>query len=337
LPRKPYIGTIDGSRPKSKPRAIAPAQFACDPVLWAAWLYHHDNLTQNQIANVMGISRASVANYLQLAKEQNIVSISVRPDLVQQIEISRELRRKFGLRNALIIPGDGGSAKPAQRIGAAGAAFLLQLLRPRDILGVAWGRTVLALSRVLPIQSRPELTVAQLVGSHGDEEGFSAEQCTLNIATRLGARCISIFAPAIVGRPELREMLMDDPSLREQFATVRACNKALIGVCTVKRNSLIFEARLFSEDLSREYISKGAVGVICGRFFDRKGIPVLGSADNRMIGLTLEELRRIPCRIAVAGGPEKTEAMLGALRGEYITDLVTDEATARSLLETNHG
>jgi DNA-binding transcriptional regulator LsrR (DeoR family) len=329
--------TVDGSRPKSKPRATAPAQFACDPVLWAAWLYHHDNLTQNQIANVMGISRASVVNYLQLAKEQNIVSISVRPDLVQQIEISRELRRKFGLRNALIIPGDGGSAQPAQRIGAAGAAFLLQLLRPRDILGVAWGRTVLALSRVLPIQRRPELTVVQLVGSHGDEEGFSAEQCTLNIATRLGARCISIFAPAIVGRPELRDMLMDDPSLREQFATVRASNKALIGVCTVKRNSLIFEARLFSEDLSREYISKGAVGVICGRFFDRNGIPVLGSADNRMIGLTLEELRRIPCRIAVAGGPEKTEAMLGALRGEYITDLVTDEATARSLLETNHG
>jgi DNA-binding transcriptional regulator LsrR (DeoR family) len=329
--------TVDGSRPKSKPRATAPAQFACDPVLWAAWLYHHDNLTQNQIANVMGISRASVVNYLQLAKEQNIVSISVRPDLVQQIEISRELRRKFGLRNALIIPEDGGSAQPAQRIGAAGAAFLLQLLRPRDILGVAWGRTVLALSRVLPIQRRPELTVVQLVGSHGDEEGFSAEQCTLNIATRLGARCISIFAPAIVGRPELRDMLMDDPSLREQFATVRACNKALIGVCTVKRNSLIFEARLFSEDLSREYISKGAVGVICGRFFDRNGIPVLGSADNRMIGLTLEELRRIPCRIAVAGGPEKTEAMLGALRGEYITDLVTDEATARSLLETNHG
>jgi DNA-binding transcriptional regulator LsrR (DeoR family) len=118
---------------------------------------------------------------------------------------------------------------------------------------------------------------------------------------------------------------------------VRASNKALIGVCTVKRNSLIFEARLFSEDLSREYISKGAVGVICGRFFDRNGVPVLGSADNRMIGLTLEELRRIPCRIAVAGGREKTEAMLGALRGQYITDLVTDEATARCLLETNHG
>jgi DNA-binding transcriptional regulator LsrR (DeoR family) len=331
------MGTAARPRPKSKPRAAAPAQFACDPVLWAAWLYHHDNLTQSKIANVMGISRASVVNYLQQAKEQNIVSISVRPNLVQQVEISRELRRKFGLRNALVIPGDGGSTPPSQRIGVAGATLLLQLLRPRDILGVAWGRTVLALSRVLPEQSRPELTVVQLVGSHGNEEGFSAEQCTLNIATRLGARCISIFAPAIVGSSELRDMLIDEPSLREQFAKVRACNKAVIGVCTVKRNSLIFEARLFSEDLTREYISNGAVGVICGRFFDRNGAPVLGSADNRMIGLTLDELRRIPCRIAVAGGPEKTEAMLGALRGQYITDLVTDEATARNLLEANHG
>jgi DNA-binding transcriptional regulator LsrR (DeoR family) len=321
------------SRSKRKLRGIAPAQFACDPVLWAAWLYHHDDLTQNQIADIMGISRSSVVNYLQLARERNVVSIAVRPDLLQQVELSRELCDRFGLRNALVIPEDNKVTPPAQRIGAAGAEFLLQLLRPHDILGVAWGRTVLALSRVLPGLSRSDLTVVQLVGSHGNEEGFSAEQCTLNIASRLGARCISIFAPAIVQRAELREMLMEEPCLREQFAKVRACNKALIGVCTVKRNSLIFESRLFSEDLSREYIAKGAVGVICGRFFDRSGAPVIGSMDHRMIGITLEELRHVPVRIAVAGGPEKTEAILGAIRGGYITDLVTDETTGRDLLD----
>jgi DNA-binding transcriptional regulator LsrR (DeoR family) len=321
--------------PKLGPKVTAPAQFACDPVLWAAWLYHHDNMTQNQIADVMGVSRASVVNYLQLAKERNMVSVSVRSDVVELVETSQELRRRYGLRNALVIPDDGGVREPFQRIGEAGAQFLLQLLKPHDILGVAWERTVLSLSRALPKVPRTDLVVVQLLGSLSSEEGFSAEQCTSNIAMRLGARCISIFAPAVVTRPELRDMLLEEPPLREQFSKVRACSKAIIGVCTVKRNSLIFESGLFSDRVCGEYIANGAVGVICGRFFDFNGNPVVGSVDNRIIGLTLEELSRVPTRIAIAGGPEKIEAILGALRGGYITDLVTDEATARNLLEAN--
>ena len=53
----------------------------------------------------------------------------------------------------------------------------------------------------------------------------------------------------------------------------------------------------------------------------------------RMIGITLEELRALPNRLCVAGGPEKVEALSAALRGGYITHLVTDAAAAASLLE----
>ncbi len=319
-------------RPPKAPPPAAPAQFGGDPVVWAAWLYHHDRLNQNQIAEVLGVSRASIVKYLQQAREQDIVTIAVQPDRVALVDVSVALQKRFGLAQALVIPDDGGVRDVSRRLGEAGARWLTQEVRPRDVLGVAWGRTVLALSHALTPARLPDLTVVQILGSRSNEEGFSAEQCTSNIAARLGARCVNIFAPAVLSRADLREMLLEEPLLKEQFARVRACNRALLGVCTVKRNSLIFDSGLVSAEVSRDYLARGAVGVICGRFFDAAGQPVLGELDDRMVGLTLAELARVPVRLGVAGGPEKTEALLGALRGGHLTELVTDERTARRLL-----
>lgn len=318
--------------PKKAPPTAVPAQFGGDPIVWAAWLYHHDRLNQNQIAEILGVSRASIVKYLQQARAQDVVTVAVQPDRVALVEVSVALQKRFGLRHALVIPDDGGARDVAHRLGEAGARWLAQELRPRDVLGVAWGRTVLALSQALPRAVLPDLTVVQILGSRSNEEGFSAEQCTSNIAARLGARCVNIFAPAVLSRPDLREMLLEEPLLKEQFVRVRACNRTLLGICTVKRNSLIFDSGLISAEVSRHYIARGAVGVICGRFFDADGRPVLGEVDDRMVGLTLEELARVPVRLGVAGGAEKTDALLGALRGGHLTELVTDERTARRLL-----
>lgn len=317
---------------KKAATSAVPARFGCDPVVWAAWLYHHDRLNQSQIAEILGVSRASVVKYLQRAREDDVVSVAVQLDVVALVEAAVALQNRFGLAHALVIPDDGGVRDVARRLGEAGALWLAQELRPRDVLGVAWGHTVLALSRALPRATLPEVTVVQIIGSRSNEEGFSAEQCTSNIAARLGARCVNIFAPAVLSRPELRNMLLDEPMLKEQFACVRASNRALLGVCTVKHNSLIFDSTLISAEVSRGYLARGAVGVICGRFFDAAGQPVLGELDDRMVGLTLGELARVPTRLGVAGGPQKTEALLGALRGRHLTELVTDELTAHRLL-----
>ena len=313
--------------------APTPARFGCNPLVWAAWLYHHDNLNQSQIAKIMGVSRASVVKYLRQAREQHIVVVIVQPQIVARTELSLALKERFRLDGALVVPDDGGNGDVTQRVAVAGAQMLLQELRPRDVLGVAWGRTVLALSKALPRASLPEVTVVQILGSRSSDEGFSAEQCISNIAVRLGARCVNIFAPAVLSQAGLRERLLEEPLLKEQFTRVRSCNRMLLGVCTVQRNSLIYDTGLVSAETSAKYVARGAVGVISGRFFDVQGQPVLGESDERMIGLTLEEISRVPKRLAVAGGPEKTEAILGALRGGYITDLVVDERTARVLLE----
>jgi dihydroxyacetone kinase-like protein len=73
---------------------------------------------------------------------------------------------------------------------------------------------------------------------------------------------------------------------------------------------------------------------VAGRFIDRDGVPVDGALDTRLIGITLAEIKRIPDRLCVAGGPDKTTVLRAALLGGYVTTLVTDERTARALMTT---
>lgn len=80
--------------------------------------------------------------------------------------------------------------------------------------------------------------------------------------------------------------------------------------------------------------SLGAVGVICGRFYDKHGHPVYADIDRRILGITLAQLRQIERRIFLAAGKTNFEATLGAIRGGYVSDLIADEETGRFLLDS---
>jgi dihydroxyacetone kinase-like protein len=321
----------------SKIKAVAgttpPAVYQCDPLLWASWLYHHDDLTQSQIADLMGVSRATVVNYLQQAREQHYVKVVVRNELLTGIDLSLRLKQAFGLAECMVIPSDGGLRPPAERIGKAGAQFMEQSLTDGDVLGVAWGRTVLCLAESLPETPMPNVSVVQVVGSQrGAYDGFTAEECVAIIARRLHARAVNLHAPAALSNAALRDALLKEPSIQEQFIRIRSCNKILFGVCTVKTNSLVFSSGLVSIEESKFFIANGAVGVIAGRFYDANGQWIRGAMDDRMIGISLDDILKIPTRVAVAGGVDKTDAILGALRSHLITVFITDEPTARSIL-----
>jgi DNA-binding transcriptional regulator LsrR (DeoR family) len=308
-----------------------PPEFVGDPIVWAAWLYYEERMTQEEVADRLGVSRASVVNFLQEARDRSVVTIAVAPEHLQSVRISRELRKRFGLTSCVVIPDDGGRLPVYERIGRAGARLLTEILEPNDILGVSWGRTVLALSASLAQVRLPGVSVVQTSGSAIGTFEFSPELCTSNIAYRLGARCVNLHAPGIVSRPEVKKLFMQEPALVEQFKLIRSCNKILFGVAGLGSASTALRSGYMTPEKLRPYVDGGAVGVMAGRFLDRDGDPVLGPLDEQMIGMTLREISKIPERICVAGGPEKVEAIDAMLRGGYATILVTDEATAQAL------
>ena len=319
---------------RGKPRATTvPAEFDGDAMVWAAWLYYEEDMTQDEVAKRLGLSRASVNTLLRSARAHGIVEIAVVPRHLQTVGQSRAICRRFGIETCLVIPDDAGRRPEYERVGQAGARFLAQRLRPDDVLGVSWGRTVLELSQALLAKTLPGVSVVQVAGSAIGTYRFSAELCASNIAQRIGARCIHLHAPGIVSHRRVKAMLMREPALIEQFQVIATCNRIVFGVGSVASTSTPFEIGFLTEAESRPYIEAGAVAVLAGRFLDSKGEAVLGEIDDRMIGMSIGAIRNVADRICVAAGAEKVAALRAVLAGGFVTTLITDQPTATALLE----
>lgn len=314
------------------PPATVPTEFE-DAVVWAAWLYYADNLTQSEVAGRLNVARATIVKYLREARERGIVTIRISSEANGRTQLSRALAARHGLAGALVIPA-GPEDRLVPRLGDAGARLLADRIAPGDTIGVAWGRTVLAAAGqiVLP-EPRPNVTVVQVSGSSTGSADFSAELCTSVLSARIGARCVNLLAPAILSSRALRDTLLAEPVLRKQFALIHSTNHILLGVGDIGAGSTVRASGIASEEEIDAYAARGAAGVIIGRFIDAEGRAVAGDLDERMVGISLDDLRRVPNRICLAGGAHKIAAIRATLAGGYATHLVTDADTAEALLD----
>lgn len=314
----------------------APPEFGGDQVAWAMWLYYGEARTQNEIAGALGVSRASVANYLAEARRRGMVKISIAPETLERVGLSRRLAAAYGLTGAYVLPDDatGGRDEVAlrRRLGAAAAQIAPGFLTDGMTLGVAWGRTVIEFARALADQALPGATVAQVSGSSLGDEETSPEACTALIANRLGALCRNLHAPAVVGDAALRTALMAEPTIARHFDVTRACDAIVFGVGEISRTTTWADTDYITEDIAADYVARGAVGVLIGRFIDRTGTEAPGPLTGRQIGMELDRLRAAPMRLCIAGGPPKWAALGATLAGGYATHLVTDAPTAAHLL-----
>ncbi len=322
------------SRPPRAPNT-PPASFGEDAVVWAMWLYYAEGRTQNEVAQTLGVSRASVANYLSEARRRGLVSINMAPDVLAGVELGRVLSERYGLAGAHIVPvGEQEAedlAEVRRRLGAAGSHVLRPRLAADTVLGVAWGRTMLAMAQALPEQSLPEMRVVQVSGSSLGYDESSPEFCTGLIATRLGARCENFHAPAIVSSREMRDALLAEPGIARQFSRIETCDIIVFGVGELDEWVVFSDPDFLTRSTVSHYLAKDAVGVVIGRFIDARGEEIEGPLSGRQIGIELAALRAAPARICVAGGPPKLAAIRATLSAGYATHLVTDAVTARRL------
>ena len=324
------IRTFDEKAPTH--HAKVPAEFD-DAVVWAAWMYYVNELTQSDIAEIIGVSRMTVIKMLKESRNRGIVSIRINTEIASRAQTSSALVRRFGLNSATVIP-DHDGAMIERRLGEAAALVLADHLVAGDVVGVAWGRTVLEAARAISLATPINpLTVVQVAGSSaGTSAAFSPELCSSLLANRISARCVNILAPAILSNANLRDQLLAEPTIRKQLSIIRSANRILFGVGDLGIEATVRQAELLDNATIDSYMEQGAIGVIIGRFIGADGQPISGTIHDRMIGIALDELKSIPYRLCVAGGPRKIAAIRAALKGGYATDLVTDLLTARELL-----
>lgn len=314
--------------------AAIPLRSADDYVIQAAWMYYQEGLNQHSIANAIGVSRASVVNYLQQARERGYVRITLDESLFTGHRLSQKLCELFNLKAAYVLPEAHGENSEAvlMRVAKGAAVWLGSLLNSGDKLGVSWGRTIYELAEALESNPVPDLIVSQLVGSMSTPYGFTAEICSANLAKKLSASCINLHAPAVLSDADLAKNLRAEPIISAQLDALRHCNKAVFAAGSFELNSHIVGSGVATVEELQWYKARGATGVVCGRIIDRNGQELDGPLKERMMAIELEDLHDLDVGLLVSSGSERVQPMLSALQGRYATHLVTSEATALALI-----
>jgi DNA-binding transcriptional regulator LsrR (DeoR family) len=331
--------TIDAARPRPPALGgVATSQLRL--LTKVARLYHERGINQPQIAEQLHISQPRVSRLLKQATELGIVRTSVLTPAGVFAELEEEIERKFGLRDVAIA--DAGGANPSDQsvltaIGGAAAVYLETTLTGGDRIGISsWSSTLL--STVDAMRPRPTRVAEQVVQVIGGVGSPTAQAYATRLADRLailtGATAVFLPAPGLAASPAARNTLMADPHISGVFAAYRDLTMLLAGIGSLEPSPLLLESGNATADADQTALrALGAVGDICLRFFDEKGLFVKSALDKRVLGIDTTTLRAIPRVVGVAGGERKYTAIRAALRGNWVDVLVTDLETARRLAD----
>lgn len=309
-----------------------------------ARLYYERDLTQSEIGKQLRISRQKVQRLLQQARNENVVRIWIEPIMGIYSALETELENRFGLNEALVVETTAYDDQTiiARELGAGAAEYLLRVICPHAKIVISnWSRAIqgiinaLKFSRfkavegVLVIQGLSELVYPTAISVPAD--------LTRGLARVLSGRAMLIPAPGIAANPVAHDAFCADPNVAHVLEQARAADLAFMGIGPVELEPAPEWGDIVSDAGLASLVERGAAGEINLRYFDQDGRPVASNLDDRVVGLTLDEIKQIELTVCVAGGAAKFEAILGTLNGGLADVLVTDHVTAQRLLEIHSG
>ena len=301
-----------------------------------ARLYHEGGSSQSEIARRLELSQPTVSRLLKRAEDEGIVRVVITDPVGTHPDLEEGLQERYGLREAMVVEAGSGEEALLRDLGAAAGYYLETTLKRGDVVGLSsWSATLLAMVDAMRVLPHPTGSrVVQILGGVGSPEAeVHAAHLTQRLARLVGGEARLLPAPGVVGSAAARQVLLADPFVREAVARLERVTVALVGIGAIEPSRLLAARGNVFAPLELERLRrKGAVGDVCLRFFDAAGEPILSELDERVIGMTLAQLRKAKRTIGLAGGRRKYEAILGALRGQWINVLVTDRETAEKLV-----
>lgn len=303
-------------------------------IIEAAKLYYLLDYNQNQIAAELGISRPTVSRLLQQAKSEGIVQITIKDPTTGIEQLSKDLQKKFGLKKAIVasIPQyESDSIKHG--LGEKAAEYLYDIVKDGDMIGVTWGTTLYNVGCQLKQKFVKDVKVVQLKGgiSHSETKTYYTEILDL-FGKAFNTAPIHLPLPAIVDHVVVKQAMEADRHIKRVLDMGKEANIALFTIGPVKSESLLFKLGYFSEE-DLNHIRAKAAGDICSRFIGEDGKILNASINERTLGIDLNNLKEKEHSILVAGGQHKIDGIYGALKGGYANVLVTDQFTAKFLLD----
>jgi len=302
-----------------------------------ARMYHERGIRQPQIAAELHISQSRISRLLRQAVELGIVKTIVTLPGGVYTDLEENLAQRYHLADVALVDADGASGDVIPALSGTAATYLTETLATGDVVGISsWSATLLATAETMrPKNGASVDVVTQLVGGVGDPRvQVSANRLLDRFSTVTGARPVFMPAPGLVTDPAARRALLQDPSVAPALKAWQRLSVALVGIGSLTPSPMLRSSGNATDPDQQDKLRRlGAVGDVCLRFFDEDGQLVASEFNDRVLGITPEQFRQVPRRIAVAGGSEKTGAIHAALAGGWINILITDLETARRLLD----
>ena len=303
-----------------------------------ARLYYEKEMSQSEIARHLGFSQATVSRALNRARSDGIVRISINvPNGIYTV-LEEQLIEYYGLRDAVIVDSIRNDDEPLimRELGAAAAYYVESAIQQNEIIGLSsWSSTLLALVDAMHnVHRKPGIQVVQILGGVGNPAAEAhANRLTGRLADLVGGEVVPLPAPGIVGSAAARQAFLEDRYVCEATSLFDKVTMALVGIGAIEPSKLLAESgNIFSADELALLSKEGAVGDILLRFFDLNGDPADTFLNDRVMSMSLDQLRKVDKAIGVAGGMRKCEAIRGALVGKWVNILITDQFTAECLL-----
>jgi DNA-binding transcriptional regulator LsrR (DeoR family) len=304
------------------------------------YLYYVEELTQSQIANRLGVSTPKVNRLLHQARSQKMVEIIIRTPFQYLFDLELRLQNIFNIPEAVVIPSLAeNAATMVHTLGRAGANYLLEHLHDGDVIAIGGGTTVHAVVEAVSATRSYDVDVVPVVGGVQGRVITDVNYLAAQLAERLGGRAFQLHTPAFVETSAHRAALLEMGPIKEILDIARRANICLLGIGGVDPETSRFVqfTALSESEMNQIMTAHAGVGEISAIVYDTTGRPCAPEYADRVVGLTLQEIERIPFRIGVAGTVFKALPVFGALRGGYFHTIITDEAAAMGVLELFDG
>jgi DNA-binding transcriptional regulator LsrR (DeoR family) len=304
-----------------------------DEAARAGWLYYIAGHTQEEIAKILRVSRATAQRLVSLCLTERLITFRLAHPIATCMEVAARLRDAHSLVYCEIVPTD--PAAPLSPAGVAErAANLLETTlkaERRVIVAMGTGRTMRAAVEQIPAMECPDNQLVSLVGNISADGSASFFDTVGRLADLTKARHFPMPLPFLMPSSSERDQLLRIEPIGRVHTLAGQADLRMVGIGQMDRRAQVHVDGFIQREELRELIRLGAVGEVTGWAFDHEGRIINGGTNLRLTSVPPP----IPARaltVAVALGPAKVPAIRAALKGRLVNGLITDEATARKVL-----
>jgi DNA-binding transcriptional regulator LsrR (DeoR family) len=300
----------------------------------AAWLHYVGGFTQSAVAKRLGIPSVKAHRLIARAVAEGVVKVSIDGDIAECANLEVELSTRYGLHYCEVAPDIDDDPLALTTLGHAGANFLRREIERGDaaVIGLGHGRTLSAAVRHLPRISASGTRFVSLLGGLTRNYAANPYDVMHRLAEKTGTQAYVMPVPFFANTEEDREVLLSQRGVSEVFDLARSADLKIVGIGTVDNQAHLVKSGMLQPNELEEIAALGGVGELLGHFFDGKGRILQTSVTARTLAASFSEDSNDRI-VAIAGGPVKTEAIRAVLHSHKLHGLITDERTARSLLQ----